>query len=127
LKQLSYVVAVDRKDGNTAYLRTMSSASSRTASNNGLVSDPAQARQFAVDDPKEDIIYWMDYERPKITKWANVDSLRIMLYECTVTPVSADDIEWRTILQRTAVEKLSNLEIEALGLEKYEIERRLSK
>ncbi len=120
-----YIISVERKDGSTAYLRAMNSVT-RSAANTGLTLDPAQARHFDTDTDKADIIYWMDVERPKITKWANTDTLKIMRYVCTVVPVSADDIEWRTVLQRTAVSKLSNLEIEALGLEKYEIERRLS-
>lgn len=126
LNKKVYIIAVDRKDGNVAFLRKMSTGSNRTMSNNGLVSDPAQAMHFDFEVDKETIINWMDSERSKISKWANTDSIRIMLYECTATPVSADDFDWRTILQRTAVSKLSNLEIEALGLEKYEIERRLS-
>lgn len=127
LNKKVYIIAVDRKDGNIAFLRKMSTSSTpRTMNNNGLVSDPAQALHFDVEVDKETIVNWMDGERSKITKWANTDTIKIMLYECKATTVSADDIEWKTILQRTAVSKLSNLEIEALGLEKYEIERRLS-
>lgn len=127
MKTESFVIGVERKDGTQAFLRTVGGTATRTAGNNGLVEDPANARQFDIDIDKEDVIYWMDQERPKITKWANVDTLKIMVYECNTTEVSADDLEWRTALQRTAMEKLSVLQIEALGLAKYEIERRLAK
>ena len=127
VKKECYVISVEKKSGERVYLRVMGSTSTRSASNNGLVDDPAHARQFDVDVDKEDIIYWMDVERPKITKWANVDTMMIELYECTTTPIDAEDLDWKTALQRTAMEKLSVLQIEALGLEKYEIERRLSK
>lgn len=126
LNKKVYIIAVDRKDGNVAFLRKMSTSSNRTMSNNGLVSDPAQAMHFDFDVDKETVIRWMDSERVKIGKWANTDTIRIMMYECTATSISPDDLEWRTFLQRNAVSKLSSLEIEALGLEKYEIERRLS-
>ncbi len=121
------MIGVERRDGTQAFLKVMSSSTVRSSSNNGLVEDPANARQFEIDIDKEDLIIWMDQERPKITKWANVDTLKIMIYECKTTEISSDDIEWKTALQRTAMEKLSVLQIEALGLAKYEIERRLSK
>jgi hypothetical protein len=127
VKKECYVIGVERRDGTQAFLKVMSSSTVRSSSNNGLVEDPANARQFEIDIDKEDLIIWMDQERPKITKWANVDTLKIMIYECKTTEISSDDIEWKTALQRTAMEKLSVLQIEALGLAKYEIERRLSK
>lgn len=127
MKKECYVIGVERRDGTQAFLKVMSSSTVRSSSNNGLVEDPANARQFEIDIDKEDLIIWMDQERPKITKWANVDTLKIMIYECKTTEISSDDIEWKTALQRTAMEKLSVLQIEALGLAKYEIERRLSK
>jgi hypothetical protein len=75
---------------------------------------------------KQEIIQWMDQERMKIAKWANLDSLKIVIYECTIKPIDLDDVDWRTELQRSGVKKLSVLEIEALNLVKYELERRMA-
>jgi len=114
VKIQKYIVGVERLGGEQAYMNQTS---------NGLTSDPAHARHFDIDHEKADILAWMDYERGKIAKWANMDTACIMLYETKITKVLADDVNWRTELQRNGVAKLSRLEIEALGLEKYEIER----
>jgi hypothetical protein len=127
MKMLSYVVSVQKKDGAIVFLRKMANSTKRTATNTGLTSDPAAARNFDMDVDKAVVLEWMDSERIHVARYADADTMKIMVFERTLSPVADDDIEWRTSLQRSGVNKLSRLEIEALGLEKYEIERRLSK
>jgi len=127
MKTQSYVVTIQKKDGSTGFLRKMAVSTKRTLANTGITSDPASARQFELDVDKAVVIEWMDREREHLARFADVDTMKIAVFEWTVLPISEDDIEWRTSLQRSGVNKLSRLEIEALSLEKYEIERRLSK
>jgi hypothetical protein len=110
-----------------SFLRWMATSTKRTTSNSGLTHDPSMARRFELDIDKAEVLEWIESERGKIARYADPDTMKIMIFEQTLIPVPDNDIEWKTSLQRSGVAKLSKLEIEALGLEKYEIERRLSK
>lgn len=127
-----YIVGVKNRNGEQVYLSgattsSYSSTAPSAASRRMLVSDPANARQFEMDYDKSSILKWLDSERVKISKQADLDTLTIMLYETKTTAVPLDDPEWRAEIQRNAVSKLTNLEVEALSLEKYEIERRMAR
>jgi hypothetical protein len=126
LKKQTYVVSIEKKDGTMAFLR-LTGAGAGSSAVSGLTSDAGLARQFDIDTPKEEIISWVDKAKSGMSRIAYLDSIRVMVFETNLTEISKDDIEWRTVLQRHAVGKLMRMEIEALGLEKYEIERRLAK
>ena len=62
-----------------------------------------------------------------MSRYADPGTLRIKAFEMRVVDVDLEhDPSWRTELQRHAVAKLNRMEIEALSLEKYEIERRMA-
>jgi hypothetical protein len=125
LKNQVYVVAIEKKDGSLGFFR-LNEGGRTKATTVGVTADANMARKFEIDTSKLDIIAWMDRLKSSAAKFGNVDSIRVMVFETTLTKVDLDDIEWKTILQRNAVSKLSKIEIEALGLEKFEIERRLA-
>jgi hypothetical protein len=125
MKKQFYVVAINKKDGSTAFIRS-APASSSTRNTTALTSDASMAHMFPIDYPKEDIIVWVDKATKGISRYADLDSLKIMIFETLLHTVDMEDIEWKTALQRNGVGKLTTLEVRSMGLEKYEIERRLS-
>ena len=86
----------------------------------------SKAIKFDGDADKVSVIDWID--KSTATKQnIDKDSIRIHILDIKVTPIDlANDSEWRTALQRHGVYKLSPMEIMALGLTKYELERRMA-
>ena len=127
LRKQAYLVSVEKKDGSLVYLRLGTGESNGTL---GTTTEPAFARQFNLDTPKEEILAWVNriVSNANLSKQANINTLRIMLFETQLTEISVvDDYDWRQELQRNGVAKLTHMEIEALGLEKFEIERKMAR
>lgn len=124
--QQKYLISVDKKDGSRVFLRSGTNDAKRTVA---TTADPAMAELFDLDVEKEIVLEMIDRARAAVilAKQLNLSSFRIMIYETSLTEVSADDYEWKLELQRNGVAKLTRLEIEALGLQKFEIERKMAK
>jgi hypothetical protein len=126
LKRQTYVVSVEKKDGTLAFVRKGETDTRVTIA---LTSDPAFANQFDLDTPKEEILDWIDQitGASAITRNANPTTLRVMIFETQLFEISEDDYDWKVELQRNGVGKLTRAEVLALGLEKFEIERKMAR
>jgi hypothetical protein len=124
MREVYYIIGIEHKDGSQKYLRGQGDG----------IDNPGLAKTFAFDAPKSELIDWISKIRIGATSSQygnslanyNLDTIRILVYTVDINPIDSDDIEWKTLLQRSALKKLLKMEIEALGLEKYEIERRLA-
>jgi len=90
-----------------------------------MVSNPNEAFHFDIETDKADLVSLLDRYKTILSKYES-DTVAFMIYETALHEVDVTDYEWSTALQRNAVKKLSIMEIKALGVEKFEIERRLS-
>lgn len=122
--QQFYIVAVDKKGGGEVYCRIPEGSSPNSYSCSTTTS-PELARKFAVDRPDE-VLQWMDRIKSSISRTCNSESLRGMIFEMNLRRISDDDSDWNKALRMSAISKLTEQEIIALGLQKHEIERRLN-
>lgn len=117
-KQQFYVISAMNAKGAYVFL---GGESSRPR----MCSNPAEAFLFDIDTDKAILVSFLDRYKTILSKH-DADSISFMVYETGLQEVDVTEYEWATALQRNAVKKLSIMEIKALGVEKYEIERRLS-
>ena len=90
-----------------------------------FLTNPGEAFQFDLDIEKSELVSLLDRYRNILSKY-EADSVAFMIYETSLHEVDITEYDWATALQRNAVKKLSTMEIKALGVEKFEIERRMS-
>jgi len=86
---------------------------------------PKDAFHFDFDTDKSELVSFLDRYKSVLSKY-DADTVSFVIYETALYEVDVTDYEWSTALQRNAVKKLSTMEIRALGVEKFEIERRMS-
>ena len=120
-----YIVAVDRKDGTEVYCR-VPEGSSPAGYNYTTTPKPEMARKFEMDQHAE-VIRWIDRIKSAVSRNFDSSTLRALVLEMNVRPISEDDSDWNKALRMNAISKLTEQEIVALGLQSHEIERRLSK
>ena len=123
--QQFYIVAVDKKaDGGEVYCR-LSEGAAPNGYSCSTTANPELARKFALDRPEE-IIQWMERIKSSVGRTCNPNSMRAMIFEMNLRPISDEDSDWNKALRMNAISKLTEQEIVALGLQKHEIERRLN-
>ncbi len=124
MSQKFYIVGVEKKDGVQVYLRVSDSASNSGYSA-ATTPNPENARKFALTAP-QDVIQWMERIKSSVGRTCNAATMRAMVFEMSLREIGDEDSDWNKALRMNAISKLTEQEIVALGLQKHEIERRLS-
>ena len=116
-----FIVAARKKDGKFVYVAGAGTPKPRTTTN------PGEADQYGTDVDKSELALIIDkIKRYAICRTVDLDTLCFMHFETKLSPIDITNPDWASALQRNAVKKLNTMEIKALGLEKYEIDRRMS-
>ncbi len=124
MSQKFYIVAVEKKDGMRVFLRNSDSASN-TGYSAATTPNPELARKFPLNAPQE-VIQWMERIKSSVNRTCNAATMRAMVFEMNLREIGDEDSDWNKALRMNAISKLTEQEIVALGLQKHEIERRLS-
>ena len=124
MSQKFYIVGVEKKDGMQVYLR-VSDTSANSGYSASITPNPENARKFALTAP-QDVIQWMERVKGSVGRTCNAATMRAMIFEMNLREIGDEDSDWNKALRMNAISKLTEQEIVALGLQKHEIERRLS-
>lgn len=119
--QVFYIVTATKLSGQQVFAK-LAEGSSVSATTTSL---PGAARMFEVSKAN-DALVWVEKIRATLSRTCDQNSIRVMIFEQRLRSVSEDDFEFHKALRMNAIAKLTAQEIEALGLEKVEIERRLN-
>lgn len=116
-KNQFYMISVRNSKGVTLFL-------GGETSRPRMFENPSDAFHFDFDADKSELVSLLDRYKNILSKY-EADTVAFVIYETALYEVDVTEYEWSTALQRNAVKKLSTMEIKALGVEQFEIERRM--
>lgn len=128
MSEQKYVLTVENSRGDRVFVKKEQTYNGYDQ-NFITIRDPQTALSWSMSEKKQTITDALEkaqkYFKSKTSSDIRSDTIRLEVYEWSSTPVSETNEEWQQQFRETGLSKLTHQEIVALGVEQFEVFRRL--
>lgn len=118
MKRSSYIIEGIKTSNNSVVFLA------KSANSSGVLAIP-EAENGATFETPEEVLSWLDRIYKNACRLCDPTSIKVKKINVEIIDI-VDDFEWDRALRLNAVSKLTYQEVQALDVEKYAIESKLS-